>query len=105
MPGSHTVPLSTPGREILDGTAFHRSPLSATSRRCYDPRPLTCLTRDVQRGRVQPPGFSPESEDFALNSLVSPVDRVVFVDGTVQRRGRTQPIFKPRSILASGAPS
>jgi len=53
----------------------------------------------VQQGRVQPPRFRLEAEDFAANSPVSPVDRVAFVDGTVQRGLQTEPTLKLVLVL------
>src|SRR5579871_440228 len=88
MPGSHSVPLSTTGREILDNKALPSGPVIRHIPQVFAVGgPLTGLTRDVQRGRGQPPGFRPESKVFAANSPVSPVDRVAFVDGPFQRGG------------------
>ncbi len=56
-------------------------------------------------GKLNPQGSARRPRISLANSPVSPVDRVAFVDGTVQRGGQTQTIFKPRSILASGAPN
>jgi hypothetical protein len=85
MPGSHRFLVAALRLEMLTARAFRRPPISATFRRFLPSAASRRFDGRCAGGAFNPPGFEPETKDFAANSPVSPVDRVAFVDGTVQR--------------------